>query len=809
MANEIKNKIVLEGEAEYKKELADINRSLKEHKSALKAASAEMDGAEDSMVAMYKQGDALERVIRDQENALRLMENQLGKVEQAYGKNSREATELRTKINNMRTELAGSRSQLSQFENKMDDAAQAMQGSISDAKKAGEAIENLGEQAQKATGDVGDLAGQMDGLKGVDVKSLIGTGGKAAIAAAIGAGVKEGLTIGNETLESWNQLAAYTGLTGDALERVKEDAQAVYQSGIGENLMDVSQATAAVYQLTGYTGASLQDCTKYAMALSDTFGMDVGESARTAAVLMEAFGISGKDAYDLITIGAQNGADKNGNLLDTINEYAPYFKNSGQSAEEFFTALITGAQNGIYDVDKIGDAWKEFTIRLTDGSDSTKEALEKLGFAADDITWKFAQGGPAADQAADDIIAALAKVEDPLERNQLGVALFGTQWEDTGGKVLPVFRNMESGLEGVQGAAQKLADVKYDDLDTAWNNLARSLEALAQPALTAGAEKLADLMNRTASAVDAAAAGDWKGAAQILTAPSEEEVARVETMRSASAELREELAALDEQIDNAFMSGDNATGWTLTAQRQQLLDAIAQAEIDALEKMTAMGENMATELEGTSSDMQAAGETVGDAAVSGVDGKQSDAQAAGESVGEAAVLGLEDGADGMEDAGSDAADGAVSGMRSGVNAAYNAGYATGKAYERGYRAATDTHSPSRVMEEAAHDTTAGALDAFKEDEARLYAAGAALGDAVREGYGAGSTLRGAAGLSGGSFVTAEELAQATVRALVEAGIGFYVSGEKLSELTAGGVSRKIVNDSQATIKGQGAASRGW
>lgn len=805
MANEIKNKIVLEGEAQYKKELADINRSLKEHKSALKAASAEMDGAEESMVAMYKQGDALERVIRDQKDALRLMENQLGKVEQAYGVSSREATELRTKINNMRTELAGSRSQLSQFEKKMDDAAQAMQGSIGDAKKVGEAIEDLGDQAKKATGDVSDLASEMEDLKGLDPGDLK----IAAGAAAAGAMIKEGLEIGSETIESWNQLATYTGLTGDALERLKEGAQAVYQSGIGENLMDVSQATASIYQLTGQTGTSLQDCTKYALALRDTFDMDVGESARTAAVLMETFGISGKDAYDLITTGAQNGADKNGNLLDTINEYAPYFQQSGQSAEDFFTALITGAQNGIYDVDKIGDAWKEFTIRLTDGSDGTKEALEKLGFAADDVTWKFAQSGPAADQAADDIIAALAKVEDPLERNQLGVALFGTQWEDTGGKVLPVFQNMESGLEGVQGAAQKLADVKYDDLDTAWSNLARSLEALAQPALTAGAEKLADLMNRTASAVDAAAAGDWKGAAQILTAPSEEEVARVETMRSASEGLREELALLDEQINNAFASGDNATAWTLTAQRQQLLDAIAQAEIDALEKMDAMGENLAAELEGKSGDMQTAAEVVGDAAVSGVDGKQSDAQAAGEAVGEAAVLGLEDGADGMEDAGSDAADGAVSGMRSGIDDAYNAGYATGKAYERGYRAATDTHSPSRVMQAAARDTTAGLLDEFKRDEARLYDAAAAMGDAVREGYASGDALTGASPASGGLGVSAEELAQAAVLALLEAGIGFYVSGEKLAELTAGGVSRKIANESQATIKGQGAASRGW
>lgn len=40
---------------------------------------------------------------------------------------------------------------------------------------------------------------------------------------------------------------------------------------------------------------------------------------------MKNFNISAEEAYGLIATGAQNGADKNGDLLDTLNEYSAQF----------------------------------------------------------------------------------------------------------------------------------------------------------------------------------------------------------------------------------------------------------------------------------------------------------------------------------------------------------------------------------------------------------------------------------------------------------------------------------------------------
>ena len=79
-------------------------------------------------------------------------------------------------------------------------------------------------------------------------------------------------------------------------------------------------------QLGEIEDTKLQSVTEDALALRDTFGFEVNESVRAAKMLMDQFGISSEEAYNLIAQGAQQGLDKNGDLLDSINEYSVHFK---------------------------------------------------------------------------------------------------------------------------------------------------------------------------------------------------------------------------------------------------------------------------------------------------------------------------------------------------------------------------------------------------------------------------------------------------------------------------------------------------
>ena len=49
------------------------------------------------------------------------------------------------------------------------------------------------------------------------------------------------------------------------------------------------------------------------------------------------------------------------------------------------TLLSQGLEGGARDTDKVADSLKEFSIRAVDGSKTTREGFEALGFSADEM----------------------------------------------------------------------------------------------------------------------------------------------------------------------------------------------------------------------------------------------------------------------------------------------------------------------------------------------------------------------------------------------------------------------------------------
>ena len=243
----------------------------------------------------------------------------------------------------------------------------------------------------------------------------------------------------------------------------------------------MADGLAATQQASDLTGEALERATAAGFNLRDVFDYDVSESARAASALMKNFNIDAEEAYGLIAVGAQNGADKNGDLLDTLNEYSPQFAALGLSADQFIGTLVEGADAGLFSIDKVGDAVKEFNIRAKDGSDTSREAFESLGLNADKMFAAFAAGGDTAEAAFFDTVEALNNMDDPLARNAAGVALFGTQFEDLEAGVLPVLASIETAAYDGAAALQQINDVKYNDLGSAFEAVKRSAEVALLP----------------------------------------------------------------------------------------------------------------------------------------------------------------------------------------------------------------------------------------------------------------------------------------------------------------------------------------
>lgn len=314
---------------------------------------------------------------------------------------------------------------------------------------------------------------------------------------SVGAIVKQFADIGIAYQSATGQIAAATGATGAELENLQGVMESVYGNNYGENMQEVADAVATVnQQMKGLSGDELQGVTEGAFALRDVFQYDVAESVRAAEALTKNFGVSGQEAMNLIAAGSQNGLNFSGELLDTISEYSVQFAKVGIDADQMFQIMQAGADSGAWNLDKVGDAIKEMSIRVVDGSDTTIAAFKTLNMDADAMAQSFAAGGESAQKAFRDTVAALASMEDPVQQNSVGVKLFGTMWEDLGPEVVSQLASITDEAYAAGDELAKMSEVKYDNLGDALKGAGRKIETALMPIANKMTSFLTDILGK-------------------------------------------------------------------------------------------------------------------------------------------------------------------------------------------------------------------------------------------------------------------------------------------------------------------------
>ena len=357
-----------------------------------------------------------------------------------------------------------------------------------------ELLGKLDPSVQKAFQAAEKQAGGAGKKIGVALAAGIG-----AISVAAGAVVKQVAEIGDEYQRASGQIGAATGATGKELEGLQDVMKSVYANNFGDSMEDVGDAIATVkQQMKGLNDSELQTVTESAFLLRDVFDYDVAESVRASKAIMDQFGTSGEHAMALIATGAQNGLDYSGELLDSISEYSVQFKKVGFSADDMFNIMQKGADTGAFNLDKVGDAIKEFSIRAVDGSDTTIQGFQLLGLNAEEMSAKFAAGGDTAREAFFQVAGALASMEDPLAQNTAGVVLFGTMWEDLGPEVVAQLSSISDEAYASSDVLESMNDVKYDSLSAALEGVGRKIDVALIPA----GEAISDLVQNVISWVD-------------------------------------------------------------------------------------------------------------------------------------------------------------------------------------------------------------------------------------------------------------------------------------------------------------------
>ncbi len=348
----------------------------------------------------------------------------------------------------------GAYKDLQQFENRVQQTANGMHDKF---QKAGESISHVGNQMK----DVGTNM----------------TAGVSLPLAGIGAAA---IKVASDFDTSQRNIQSSLGLTEKGAENLGKIAKETWKDGFGQSIEEVDQSLIKVYQnMKEVPYDELEEATKSAMTLGKTFDSDINEVTRGAGQLMNQFGISSKEAFDLFAAGGQEGLNFSNEMFDNVAEYAPLFKQAGFSAEEMFTIMANGTRDGSYNLDYINDLVKEFGIRMTEPK--MLDNIKELSPETQKLYENFKQGKATSSDMFKAIIGDLQKVQDKSKQTELGKAIFGTKFEDMGNEVVLGLNNVNGALGDVDGAMGKMQKTQQEAFGVRWQKLVRTTMASLEP----------------------------------------------------------------------------------------------------------------------------------------------------------------------------------------------------------------------------------------------------------------------------------------------------------------------------------------
>ncbi|WP_280333094.1 phage tail tape measure protein [Nocardia wallacei] len=365
-----------------------------------------------------------------------------------------------------------------------------------------EAGEESGSQLAGGIGDkLGEMLGGKAGIIGSTVAAAVSLAGLSApglLFAALNRGMQSQqaidltqarLGVDDLTMNKIGAAAgrAYMGAFGSSVAENTDTARLAIQSGLLDESATGQETQAVIEQLSG---------------ISTLMGEEIPAVARAAGQAIKT-GIAGDatEAFDLFAAAERNGLNVSEDFLDTVNEYGTQFRKLGLSGQEAIGLINQAVQAGARDTDVAADAIKEFSIRVVDGSKSTTEAFQKLGFNADDLTARFAAGGSTARAAVGDLLGEINKIEDPVKKNEVALALFGTQFEDLGDAL------NQFNLDSAAASLGKVGGAAADALGQMGGNAASSIEG-AKRSIEVSADQISSALAK-AFGPELAKVADW------------------------------------------------------------------------------------------------------------------------------------------------------------------------------------------------------------------------------------------------------------------------------------------------------------
>lgn len=376
MSVDIGPKIGIDGEAEFRKELQNINQQLRTLGSEMKAVTSAFDAGDRSEEALAAQTDVLNSQIDAQRKKLEQLQKGLAASAKKYGENDTRTLKWRQAVNEATAALNRMQSELRSSTGDVDDLGDAMK------------------DATNSTGGLGDSIGNLIGKAG-------GTLAKAFAVGAIVEGVKSltsamvGLV--DETMEYRRIMASLevssqnVGYTASQTEEIYRQLYAV----LGDN-QTAATATANL-QALGLAQSQLTTLTDAAIGAWATYGdsIPIDSLAESINETIRAGEVTGTFA-DILNWGAKEGETFGVTMRDNTEANKEWNESvaDAETAEDYFnlalqecetqadrTNLILQAMAG-QGLTDAAEAWRdnnEEIINTNEAQADFEEAQARLG----------------------------------------------------------------------------------------------------------------------------------------------------------------------------------------------------------------------------------------------------------------------------------------------------------------------------------------------------------------------------------------------------------------------------------------------
>ena len=357
----ISTSIKLDGEAEFKKQMSNVNSELKTLRTEMAYSEEAFKGQANTMEALTAKDKLLRKEIEQQEEKVRALEQAVSDASEAYGDNDKRTDSWRQSLNKAKTELIKMNRELEDTDQYLDEAKRSADKTADSIDGFGRNVKDAGDHLGGVGGGLGDFMGKLDSLKGM----LMGGGVVVGIKELTGA-ILEVEESTREYRQIMGTLETSSAAAGYTAEQTAEAYQRLY-GVLGDT--QTTATTVANLQAIGLSQEDLMVIIDQATGAWATYGDSIPIDGLSESIneTIQAGQVTGVFADVLNWAGTSE---------DDFNEKLAAANSSTERAN---IVLLELAKQGL---GSTGRAWRENNadiVAMNEAQSELEEAMGRMG----------------------------------------------------------------------------------------------------------------------------------------------------------------------------------------------------------------------------------------------------------------------------------------------------------------------------------------------------------------------------------------------------------------------------------------------